>query len=124
MLNEIPDYGEELAKCRRYFKPLPKDAYMSGWINEAIGVIHIPFDFSDMRATPTVVVLTEGIVLTVDGAGYRVPITINTDFTFSVRDLHIGLILTEAGTKKLANLKLHALGVWGGTLSVFLDANL
>lgn len=58
VLNEIPDYAAELAKCRRYLLPVlsgPADAGLFGRANISVGSIGFPLDAKQLRASPTIV---------------------------------------------------------------------
>ena len=54
VLNEIPDYAEELAKCQRYYYPAPPTSYITGGSYSASSVfLFVPTPVT-MRAAPAI----------------------------------------------------------------------
>lgn len=52
VLNEIPDYGEELRKCQRYYIKMPH-AFSTGFVSSSSTKYHMPVSLPvSMRATP------------------------------------------------------------------------
>ena len=77
VLNEIPDYGEELAKCQRY------QVDIGGYYPVAVNNGGMSYEFLvylpvDMRGTPNVDLSDVSIVNT--------NVSVNTDGTYSVAD--------------------------------------
>lgn len=55
VLNEIPDYGEQLARCQRYYQVIPANVMLSGIVTASNTVLSVTAFLSQtMRATPTV----------------------------------------------------------------------
>lgn len=55
VLNEIPDYGEQLAKCQRYYQVIPANVMLSGIVTASNTVLSVTAFLSQtMRTTPTV----------------------------------------------------------------------
>ena len=50
-LNDIPDYGEELAKCQRYLIPIKRNSCTGSATSSTIAYLYFPVPVS-MRATP------------------------------------------------------------------------
>lgn len=55
VLNEIPDYGEQLARCQRYYQVIPANVMLSGIVTASNTVLSVTAFLSQtMRTTPTV----------------------------------------------------------------------
>ena len=76
VLNQLPDYGAELARCQRYLVPLASDLVQAVIIGTGIIFFFVPLPVT-MRATPTIVV-NDFKVRSVMGG------TDQTGFTFAV----------------------------------------
>ena len=76
VLNQLPDYGAELARCQRYLVPLSSDLVQAVIIGTGIIFFFVPLPVT-MRATPTIVV-DDFKVRSVMGG------TDQTGFTFAV----------------------------------------
>lgn len=67
VLNEIPDYGEQLRRCQRYFVRLT-NAYGYGWTyNSSIANFFVSLP-TTMRANPVIKLTTNGEIQTINGA--------------------------------------------------------
>ena len=75
-LNQLPDYGAELARCQRYLVPLASDLVQAVIIGTGMIFFFVPLPVT-MRATPTIVV-DDFKVRSVMGG------TDQTGFTFAV----------------------------------------
>lgn len=76
VLNQLPDYGAELARCQRYLVPLSSDLVQAVIIGTGMIFFFVPLPVT-MRATPTIVV-DDFKVRSVMGG------TDQTGFTFAV----------------------------------------
>ncbi len=54
VLNEIPDYGEQLQRCQRYFRRFPANYMIGGFQNNTTAVFRYPCT-PPMRTTPALV---------------------------------------------------------------------
>ena len=55
VLNEIPDYGEQLTRCQRYYQVIPANVMLSGIVTASNTVLSVTAFLSQtMRTTPTV----------------------------------------------------------------------
>lgn len=67
VLNEIPDFGEQLRRCQRYFVRLT-NAYGYGWTyNSSIANFFVSLP-TTMRANPVIKLTTNGEIQTINGA--------------------------------------------------------
>lgn len=67
ILNEIPDYGEQLARCQRYFVRLT-NAYGYGWTySSSVANFLVPLP-TTLRANPVVKLTKNGEIQTINGS--------------------------------------------------------
>lgn len=60
VLNEVPEYGEQLRRCQRYYLVTAAKQFFQGWaISSSTGFILVPIP-AQMRATPIINVLYGG----------------------------------------------------------------
>lgn len=60
VLNEVPDYGEQLRRCQRYYLITSAKHFFSGWANTgSTGFIFVPVP-TQMRIKPIITVLAGG----------------------------------------------------------------
>lgn len=130
VLNEIPDYGEQLRRCQRYQYPL-----CGGSSYAPIGYgfaqttsqarIFVPTG-QTMRATPAVTYLTGGIsALRILGGGTAVPVTnIQADNFVSPMGNAAGVVLICTTNGGLTQRACYALTTLSADAAPMFDANL
>lgn len=63
MLNEVPDYGEQLRRCQRYYLVTSAKHFFDGWaIDNLTGFILVPVP-TQMRTKPIITILASGVFL-------------------------------------------------------------
>lgn len=70
VLNEIPDYGEQLTRCQRYYQVIPANVMLSGIVTASNTVLSVTAFLSQtMRTTPTVSIANfNGTIICVSSA--------------------------------------------------------
>lgn len=109
VLNEIPDYGTELAKCQRYLIPLKRNSCTGPATSSTIAYLYFPVPVS-MRATPVLQGTPPGNLYPNDGH------TVETFAVFSSSALTNMITLRVTGTGFTARA-MYALNADVGFLS-------
>lgn len=130
VLNEIPDYGEQLRRCQRYQYPLYGGSSYApigyGFAQtESQARIFVPTG-QTMRATPAVTYLTGGIsALRILGGGTAVPVTnIQADGFVSPMGNAAGVVLICTTNGGLTQRACYALTTLSTDAAPMFDANL
>lgn len=130
VLNEIPDYGEQLRRCQRYQYPLCGGSSYApigyGFAQtESQARIFVPTG-QKMRATPAVTYLTGGInALRILGEGTAVPVTnIQADNFVSPMGNAAGVVLICTTNGGLTQRACYALSTLSADAAPMFDANL
>ncbi len=130
VLNEIPDYGEQLRRCQRYQYPLCGGSSYApigyGFAQtESQARIFVPTG-QTMRATPAVTYLTGGIsALRILGGGTAVPVTnIQADGFVSPMGNAAGVVLICTTNGGLTQRACYALTTLSTDAAPMFDANL
>ena len=130
VLNEMPDYGEQLGRCQRYQYPLCGGSSYApigfGFAQtESQARIFVPTG-QTMRATPAVTYLTGGIsALRILGGGTAVPVTnIQVDNFVSPMGNAAGVVLVCTTNGGLTQRACYALSTLSADAAPMFDANL
>ena len=119
MLNEIPDYTEELAKCQRHQMVYPAVEYGQYWVaaaqTETRAKLCVPLPVS-MRATPAITFDMDALALTDNTSIYRIT-------SVSVFARSGNLVMLDLNSSGLTAGKAYTLRASAKTSLIF-DANL
>lgn len=88
VLNQLPDYGAELARCQRYLVPLSSDLVQAVIIGTGMIFFFVPLPVT-MRATPTIAVNNFRVRSVMGG-------TDQTGFTFAVTEARANGVMISA----------------------------